>query len=250
MRVLQATLQQLDGTFTLPVAAPADALPASGRRSAAASRSRVQPKLSGALPGMRRFFETYPFTCLEQKTSKAVGLRDAALWAAVANTLPTYLDSDGLANYFPPRAEDGAARQRPPHRLRARAPRTRPASRCPPPRATPMLDGLTAFVEGRIERKFWSPRADLDVRKLAAIEALSRHGRAQAADARLGQPHAQPVAHRGGDRLAAASCSASNGIPDQAQAAGRSAADPAQPPDLRRHHAAASAPRTTTSGGG
>lgn len=43
-----------------------------------------------------------------------------------------------------------------------------------------MLDGLTAFVEGRIERKFWSPRADLDVRKLAAIEALSRYGRAQA----------------------------------------------------------------------
>jgi hypothetical protein len=42
-----------------------------------------------------------------------------------------------------------------------------------------MLDGLVAFVEGRIERKFWSPRADLDVRKIAALEALSRHGRAQ-----------------------------------------------------------------------
>ena len=49
--------------------------------SAAASRSRVQPQLSGALPGMRRYFETYPFVCLEQKTSKAVGLRDAKLWA-------------------------------------------------------------------------------------------------------------------------------------------------------------------------
>jgi alpha-2-macroglobulin len=42
-----------------------------------------------------------------------------------------------------------------------------------------MLAGLMAFVEGRIERKFWSPKADLDVRKLAAIEALSRYGRAQ-----------------------------------------------------------------------
>ena len=42
-----------------------------------------------------------------------------------------------------------------------------------------MLDGLVAFVEGRIERKFWSPRADLDVRKIAAIEALARYGRAQ-----------------------------------------------------------------------
>jgi len=44
-----------------------------------------------------------------------------------------------------------------------------------------MIAGLTAFVEGRIERKFWSPRRDLDVRKLAAIEALARHGAAQPA---------------------------------------------------------------------
>mgnify|MGYP007105298518 CR=1 FL=1 len=41
-----------------------------------------------------------------------------------------------------------------------------------------MERGLTAFVEGRIQRDFWSPRADLDVRKLAAIEALSRYGKA------------------------------------------------------------------------
>ena len=43
-----------------------------------------------------------------------------------------------------------------------------------------MLDGLQAFVEGRLERRFNAPKADLDVRKLAALEALSRHGRAQA----------------------------------------------------------------------
>ena len=41
-----------------------------------------------------------------------------------------------------------------------------------------MLRGLAAFVEGRIERRFAAPRADLDVRKLAALEALARHGRA------------------------------------------------------------------------
>ena len=63
---------------------------------------------AGALPGMRRYFETYPFACLEQKASKAIGLKDSKLWSSVANTLPTYLDSDGLASYFPPRTEDGA----------------------------------------------------------------------------------------------------------------------------------------------
>jgi hypothetical protein len=42
-----------------------------------------------------------------------------------------------------------------------------------------MERGLIAFVEGRIQRNFWSPRKDLDMRKLAAIEALSRYGKAQ-----------------------------------------------------------------------
>ncbi|MBC7993316.1 MAG: alpha-2-macroglobulin [Rhizobacter sp.] len=177
VRVLQATLQQLDGPFTLPIAAPADALPESGIKRGGIVVA-AQPKLSGALPGMRRYFETYPFSCLEQKTSKAVGLKDAALWSAVANALPTYLDNDGLASYFPPRAEDGS---RGSDRLTAYVlAATHEAGFALPSSAqAQMLDGLTAFVEGRIERKFWSPRADLDVRKLAAIEALSRYGRAQ-----------------------------------------------------------------------
>ncbi|NKI94433.1 MG2 domain-containing protein [Rhizobacter sp. SG703] len=177
VRVLQATLSQLDGPFTLPVAAPADALPGTGIKRGGLNVG-VQPKLTGALPGIRRYFETYPFICLEQKTSKSVGLKDAKLWAGVANALPTYLDSDGLASYFPPRAEDGA---RGSDRLTAYvlAATHEAGFELPPTARDSMLDGLTAFVEGRIERKFWSPRADLDVRKLAAIEALSRYGRAQ-----------------------------------------------------------------------
>ena len=187
VRVLQATLVQLDGPFTLPVAAPADALAAAPLAGAASGPGvkrgglnvAVQPRLTGALPGMRRYFETYPFICLEQKASKAVGLKDAKLWATVANTLPTYLDSDGLASYFPPRAENGP---RGSDRLTAYvlAATHEAGFALPAPAQGAMLEGLVAFVEGRIERKFWSPRADLDVRKLAAIEALSRYGRAQA----------------------------------------------------------------------
>ena len=176
VRVLQATLQQLENTVTLPIAAPADALPETGPKRGGILVA-VQPKLSGALPGMRRYFETYPFICLEQKTSKSVGLKDAKLWASVANTLPTYLDGDGLASYFPPRAEDGP---RGSDRLTAYvlAATNEAGFALPDDARDQMLDGLIAFVEGRIERKFWSPRADLDVRKIAAIEALSRYGRA------------------------------------------------------------------------
>ncbi|MEO8079754.1 MAG: MG2 domain-containing protein, partial [Caldimonas sp.] len=176
-RVLQATLVQLDGAFSLPVAAPADALPASGPKRGGIEVA-VQPRLTGALPGLRRFFATYPFTCLEQKTSKSVGLKDAALWADVAQALPTYLDSDGLASYFPPRAGDAA------HGSDTLTAYVLAATHeagfvLPAPAQEAMLAGLTAFVEGRIERRFWSPRPDRDVRKLAAIEALSRYGRAQ-----------------------------------------------------------------------
>ena len=182
VRVLQASLQQLDGTLSLPIAAPADALPETAIKRGGIVVG-VLPRLSGALPGMRRYFETYPFICLEQKASKAIGRNDPALWAAVANTLPTYLDRDGLAGYFPPRAEDGP---RGSDRLTAYvlAASHEAGFELPAPAREAMLAGLTAFVEGRIERKFWSPEfarnMDLDVRKLAAIEALSRHGRAQA----------------------------------------------------------------------
>ena len=177
VRVLQATLVQLDGPYALPIAAPADALPASGVKRGGVNVA-VQPKLTGALPGMRRFFETYPFICLEQKTSKSVGLKNAELWAQVAGALPTYLDSDGLANYFPPRADEAVHGS---DRLTAYvlAATNEAGFALPAEARDAMLAGLAAFVEGRIERKFWSPRPDLDVRKIAAIEALSRYGRAQ-----------------------------------------------------------------------
>ncbi|MGZ8259550.1 MAG: MG2 domain-containing protein, partial [Caldimonas sp.] len=171
VRVLQATIAQLDAPYALPIAAPADALPPTGVKRGGV-RVAVQPSLSGALPGIRRFFENYPFACLEQKVSKAVGLKDAKLWDSVANALPTYLDSDGLAGYFPLRADD------PPRgsdRLTAHvlAAAHEAGFDLPPAARDAMLAGLAAFVEGRIERKHWSPRPDLDVRKLAAIEALS-----------------------------------------------------------------------------
>src|SRR5207244_1516278 len=88
-------------------------------------------------------------------------------------------DGDGLANYFPPRAEDKANGS---DRLTAYvlAAAHEAGFELPSPTRDQLLDGLTAFAEGRIERKFWSPRQDLDVRKIAAIEALSRYGRAQA----------------------------------------------------------------------
>jgi hypothetical protein len=183
LTVQQATLVQLDGPFALEVAPPADALPATGEKRGGV-KVALQPKLAEGLPGVRDWFAAYPYVCLEQKTSKAVGLRDGKLWQQVAAQLPTYLDADGLAGYFPPR--DGEA-SRGSDILTAyilaathEASALDPAFALPDEARAPMERGLAAFVEGRIQREFWSPRKDLDVRKLAALEALSRYGKAQA----------------------------------------------------------------------
>ncbi|HZY17807.1 MAG TPA: MG2 domain-containing protein [Ramlibacter sp.] len=183
LTVQQATLVQLDGPYALEVAPPADALPVAGDKRGGL-KVALQPKLAEGLPGVRDWFANYPFACLEQKTSKAVGLRDEKLWQSVASQIPTYLDADGLASYFPPR--DGEA-NRGSDILTAyvlaathEAAALNPGFALPDDVRAPMERGLAAFVEGRIQRDFWSPRKDLDVRKLAALEALSRYGKAQA----------------------------------------------------------------------
>lgn len=178
LTVQQATLVQVDGGLSLDVAPPADAIAGRGGLKLA-----LQPRLAEGLPGVRDWWSNYPFSCLEQKTSKAVGLRDGKLWQTVVAQLPTYLDGDGLAHYFPPR--DGSA-HRGSDTLTAyllaathEAASLHPEFALPPELREPMERGLAAFVEGRIQRDFWSPRKDLDMRKLAAIEALSRYGKAQ-----------------------------------------------------------------------
>lgn len=182
LRVQQATLVQLDGSYTLDVAPPADALPASGVKRGGVEIA-LQPKLAEGLPGVRDWFARYPYTCLEQVVSKSIGLRDEKLWQQTVAQLPAHLDRDGLAHYFPPLAADSAGGS---DSLTAwllaathEAGQLHQAFALPDELRAQMIAGLTAFVEGRIERRHWSPRDDLDVRKLAAIEALSRHGAAR-----------------------------------------------------------------------
>jgi len=178
--VQQANLVQLDASapFKVDVAQPAGALPGRGGLQLA-----LQPSLGNSLPGVRDWFLRYPYTCLEQKTSKAIGLRDAKMWRSVVAQMPAYLDSDGLASYFPPRegSSDSGSDTLTAYLLAVtgEAATLDPAFAIPDDIRAQMEAGLVAFVEGRIQRSFWSPQKDLDVRKLAALEALSRSGKAQ-----------------------------------------------------------------------
>ena len=171
--VQQATLFQLDKTSSMSVAQPADSLPGRGGLNIS-----LKPSLAGGSEGIRKYFADYPFSCLEQRTSKAIGLRDDALWQKIATDLPTYLDADGLAYYFPP-SESNARRGSDTLTAYLLAASNEAAYALPVQSRDKMLDGLAAFVDGKLTRDFWSPKKDLDVRKLAALEALSRYHRVQ-----------------------------------------------------------------------
>ncbi|MCZ7565137.1 MAG: hypothetical protein M5U08_16285 [Burkholderiales bacterium] len=170
VRTFQATLVQLDRPFHLPVALPDGAIRGRGGISVG-----FLARLGDDLAGVREHMSLYPFTCLEQRASQAVALRDAKRWASVMNALPSHLDGDGLAKYFASDRLEGSdvlttyflavsheAGWAIPDAARER-----------------MLQGLARFVEGRVLRYGRLPTADLSIRKIAAIEALARHGRAQ-----------------------------------------------------------------------
>ena len=172
VRVYQATLAQLDKPLEFQVERPADAIPGRG-----GVRVDVMGTLGGELSAVREYFARYPYTCLEQRASKAIGLGDDALWSSIAAGLPNYLDRDGLARYFPLDILEGS------DVLTAYLVQIAHESgrEWPQESLSRMLTGLEGFATGRVVRGSALPTADLTIRKLAAIEALARHDRAKPA---------------------------------------------------------------------
>jgi uncharacterized protein YfaS (alpha-2-macroglobulin family) len=170
VRVYQATLARVDKPVEFPAAMPADAIPGRG-----GVRVEVMGALGGDLSALRDWFNYYPYSCLEQRASKAIGLRDAQMWNAVAASTANYLDRDGLARYFPVDVLEGS------DVLTAYLLQISEADgrKWPDDTQERMLTGLEGFVAGRVVRGSALPTADLTLRKLAAIEALARYGRAK-----------------------------------------------------------------------
>ena len=164
--VQQASFARVEGKLELPAVLAANALPGRGGVEVGLS-----PRISTPPPGLKRFFEEYPFVCLEQKTSIAVGLRDEKRWQQIVDALPTYLDANGLARYFPGDLPGSPS-------LTAYVLDVSQAAgfNLPPEIAGRLEKGLLAFAEGRIKPDHWAPTNDLTARKLSALEALTRRG--------------------------------------------------------------------------
>lgn len=165
VRVFQATLLQLEAQAVLASAIPEGAVPGRG-----GVRVELRPSLAGGLSGVREYMERYPYTCLEQRVSQAVALRDRARWEAVAATLPSHLDRSGLAKYFPSVAEGSDVLTAYVLALAHEA-----GYALPEDLRQNMTGGLLGFAQGKIVRGSALPTADLSLRKLAALEAVARY---------------------------------------------------------------------------
>jgi uncharacterized protein YfaS (alpha-2-macroglobulin family) len=175
--VQHASLRTFDAAepLQLPVQAPALALQDRDGRVRGGVHVAVQSALAGGLPGVRKWFEAYPYACLEQLGSRAMGLGSQQDWDALMERLPTYLDDDGLAAYFPGGRGSVA--------LTAYLVSISEQARAlgwsyglPNEARQRMRNSLTDFVEGRLEREEWSPYSDTAWRRISALAALSRMG--------------------------------------------------------------------------
>jgi len=167
----QATITQVDQAFDLQVKQPEDALKGRGGVNVT-----LRPKLTEGLGGVTFYMKNYPYSCMEQQVSRAISLKDDDLWKRIVQVLPSYLDSDGLVKYFPSSWLEGS-----PVLTAYLLSISREAGRELPDSLVKRLEkGLVAFVEGKIQRESPLRTADLTLRKLAAVEALSQRGSATA----------------------------------------------------------------------
>lgn len=169
-RTYQATIRQVDKSFVLGVERPKEALPGRGGINVS-----FRPKLAESLAGVTEYMRWYPYTCMEQLTSRAVALRDEKMWRANMDALPSYLDAAGLVKFFPDMLEGSETLTSYLLAIAQEASWDIPAAS-----RTRMETALREFVEGKLVRRSALPTADLALRKMAAIDALSRWGAADA----------------------------------------------------------------------
>lgn len=177
VRVQQSTLVQVPTgeEVTLAVALPSGAIDNKGGIETAFAGSLV-----AGLDPVREFMDLYPYTCLEQRVSRAVALNDVEEWTRLREQLPYFLDQDGLLKYFP--SVNHGSEVLTSYLLSITHER---GWEIPESSLERMLNGLRAFVEGRIARPDVIRTVDLSIRRLMAIESLSRY---EAATANLLDP--------------------------------------------------------------
>jgi hypothetical protein len=113
---------------------------------------------------------------MEQMVSRAISLRDDGMWKRIESLLPSYLDGEGLVKFFPAQSLEGS----PVLTSYILSISSESGRELPKDLVERMENGLVKFIEGKIRRESSFHTPDLAIRKLAAVEALSRRGKAGA----------------------------------------------------------------------
>lgn len=172
--VQQALVKRLDQSISIPIAVPTNALKDSQQRIQGGVRVLLQAKLADNLPGVTQWLMRYPYSCLEQRTSVALGLQDKKRWQELIEELPIYLDETGLAAYFP--LSEGARQQGSDVLTSYLLSSAYEAGFVMPENLRQqMITGLSRFIEGRTKRLLPIGNQDIQARQLAAMAALVRY---------------------------------------------------------------------------
>ncbi len=166
LRVLQASLMVLGETQNLPVALPEKADPQRGGLDLSFSAG-PGPDL---LQGTRLFFQEYPYTCLEQRVSSAVGLDNRKAWDQIVKDLDSYMDQDGLLKYFPLLRHGSMTLTAYVLSISHEA-----GLALPKGKEESLRYAMKRAVDGEItDQEYRMPGDQLSYRKIMALEALSR----------------------------------------------------------------------------
>lgn len=170
VQIQNTSLYRLEAPIALPIAAPEGALSKRGE-----VRATLAATLGDGLSGVRAWMRQYPFGCLEQKTSKAIATRDTRAWEEIVEALPGQLDGNGLATFFPGMDRGSVALTAYVMAISHEAEWSLPADA----RAR-MEKALEDFVAGKLDglAGIGLPGGAAQNLRLAALEALSRYGKA------------------------------------------------------------------------
>ncbi len=167
-----ATLARVGADTTIPIAPPVGFIPGMG-----SVELMLTDTLAPPMAGVRDYMAAYPYTCFEQRLSRAVVLGDTGAWTRLAGEMPTYVDGDGLLRYFPGDMPGSEALTAYVLSLTAEAGLPIPDG----PRGR-MIEALKAVLDGRLRREDYG---DVRLQRVAAFAALARQGAAN--PAMLGQ---------------------------------------------------------------
>ncbi|EKR63889.1 alpha-2-macroglobulin family protein [Leptospira weilii str. 2006001853] len=166
VRILQSTFRRLeDGTLSLPIQENQEAISGGGELEISLKSSLT----GGAILSSREHMSRYPYSCLEQKLSKAVSVGSQNDWDRIMNQLNAYLDGDGLLKFFPMSWHGSEILTSYALILSSES-----GYKIPDSMRETFLEALNRYIKGLIYRNGYISNTDFLLKKILVLDAISR----------------------------------------------------------------------------